>query len=79
MPRAQTLRWHSLSGPCKIGPSGASQICRTAQAGKKGSCRWAFSFHHLPKQPAEEAPGPFHLVQRSCMQLSSPDSLGIQW
>lgn len=43
MPGAQTLRWHSFSGPCKTGPSGANHVCRTAQANNKRSGRWASS------------------------------------
>lgn len=50
MPQARTLRRHSFSGSCKRRPSGANQICRTAQANNKRSSRWAFSF-----QPSSKA------------------------
>lgn len=40
--RAQSLRQHLLSGSCKSRRSAAKHICRTAQANKKGSCRWGF-------------------------------------
>ena len=46
---AQTLRQHSLSGSCQSRPSDANEICRTARANKKGSCRWVFSFQSSSK------------------------------
>lgn len=34
---------------------------------------------HLPKQRGEEAPGPFHPIQLSCMHPPFTGSLGTPW
>lgn len=68
-----------LEGGKVGGSSGVNQICKTAQASKKGPAGGILPSKRLPKQHGEEASGPFHPscpAQHSCMHLPFSEPRG---